>query len=101
MAFRLGHVAQQQVAAGGEAGPLQGMPRGDVAEVAARGRDGSEFAAEALQFLHEVRAVPASAEGFVDLHVHVAVRGVVVEEQSAFTQHFAVLFQRPFATASP
>jgi hypothetical protein len=88
--------ARDDISAGDEAGFLQGFARGDVVDVAAAGGDVSQFVGGALQFLNKERAEAAAAVGFGDGHEDVAVGAVVVIEEAAGGDDFAIEFQQKF-----
>ena len=75
-----------------ETSPLQRFSRRDILHSAAGGGNAAELVAKALEFLNEKGAETAPAEGFGNFHVDVAVRAVVMEEDSAKAGALALEF---------
>jgi hypothetical protein len=88
-----GKRAGEDVAAGDEAGFLEGFAGGDVGDVATGGGDVFQFVAGALELLDEEGAEAAAAVRFGDGHEEVAVGRVVVIEDAAGGEDFAVALQ--------
>src|SRR6266404_7549996 len=91
----------QDVREGNEPGELEGPTGCDVGRVATRGWNGAELVAGSLQFLDEVRAQSAPPKRLHHLHVDVAVRPVVMEQDSSFRGDRSIHFEEPLAATLP
>ena len=93
-----GDGAVQDVGVRDESGLLQCLSRGDVRRIATRRGDAVERVRGSLQFLDQIRAEATSSIGLSHVHVDVAVRPVVMKQNSAGCYRLAIQLQPPFRT---
>src|SRR5688500_479273 len=87
--------AVRNMSEGNEAGSLQGPAGGNIGWIAAGGGNRPIIVGDLLELLHEIRAKPPAAIRFVDVHVNITVRNIVMKHQPALADSLSVKLQVP------